>query len=57
MQALAHVLQHYRVSVFEKDTQFNTVMRSTILSVESLLSRFDFDSAQDFLYELEDITF
>lgn len=55
MQALAHVLQHYRVSVFEKDTQFNTVMRSTILSVESLLSRFDFDSAQDFLYELEDI--
>lgn len=55
VQALRLVLQDYRLSVFGKDTPFNNVMRSVISSVEALLDYFNYDYAEDFLYELEDI--
>jgi DNA helicase-2/ATP-dependent DNA helicase PcrA len=49
------VLQDYRYSVFVNDTQFNDVVRSVLLSVESLLDYYSYDSAEDFLSELESI--
>lgn len=49
------VLQDYRYSVFVNDTQFNDVVRSVLLSVESLLDYYSYDSAEDFLSELENI--
>lgn len=55
VQALRLVLQDYRVSVFQKDSQFNNVMRSVLSSVEALLDFFDYSYVEDFQYELEDI--
>jgi len=55
VQALRLILQDYRINVFDKDTQFNSVMRSVISSVEALLEYFNYDYVDDFLYELEDI--
>lgn len=55
IKALGRVLAYYRYNVFEKDTQFNMVMRSVLMSVESLLGYFDYTDVQDFLEELEDI--
>lgn len=55
VQALKSVLQDYRTNVFAKDTQFNDVVRSVLLGVESLLGYFSYDYAEDFLIELEDI--
>lgn len=55
VQALKLVLQDYRVNVFSKDTQFNTVVRSVIASIEALLEYFEYDYVEDFLYELDDI--
>lgn len=53
--ALKLVLQDYRINVFAKDNQFNTVMRSVIASIESLLDYFEYDYVEDFLFELDDI--
>lgn len=55
IKALRHVLEYYRTRVFSKDTQFNDVVRTTILSVEALLDYYDYDMVEDFLMELEDI--
>lgn len=55
IQALKLVLQDYRMNVFDKDTQFNTVIRSVISSIEALLDYFNYDYVEDFLYELDDI--
>ena len=55
VKALKLVLQDYRVAVFEKDTQFNQVMRSVLMAVESLLDYFDYDYVEDFQLELEEI--
>lgn len=55
VKTLKLVLQNYRVNVFQKDTQFNNVMRSVLSAVEALLDYFNYDNVQDFEYELEDI--
>lgn len=53
--ALKLVLQEYRYNVFTNDTQFNDVMKSVLMSVESLLDYYNYDTVEDFLSELEDI--
>lgn len=53
--ALRLVLEDYRINVFQKDTQFNDVVKSVISSVETLLDYYDYKYAEDFLVELEDI--
>lgn len=55
IEALKRVLQYYRTRVFSKDSQFNDVMRSAIISIESLLGYYDYDSVDDFVEALEDI--
>lgn len=55
IQALKLVLQEYRLTVFGKDNQFNTVVRSVILSIEALLDYFQYDYVEDFLFELDEI--
>lgn len=52
---LKHVLEYFRTVVFSKSSQFNDVVRSTIISVEALLDYYDYEYADDFLMELEDI--
>lgn len=49
------VLQEYRYGVFVKDNQFNDVMKSVLVSIESLLDYYNYDSVDDFLLELQDI--
>ena len=53
--ALRLVLQDYRCNVFTKDTQFNDVVKSVLLSIESLLDYYNYDNVSDFLAELDDI--
>jgi len=53
--ALRFVLADYRYNVFTKDSQFNDVVRSVLLSIESLLEYYDYDNVADFLYEIQDI--
>lgn len=48
------ILQEYRYNVFVKDTQFNDVMKSVLVSIESILDYYNFDSVEEFLSELED---
>ena len=55
LAALKLVLQEYRVDVFIKDSQFNDVIRSVLISIESLLDYYNYESVDDFLMELEDI--
>lgn len=55
VQALRLVLQDYRVDVFSKDNHFNDVVRSVLLSLESLLEMCKYDCVEDFLSDLEDI--
>lgn len=55
IQALKLVLQDYRVNVFNKDTQFNDVVKSVISSIETLLDYYDYKYVDDFLNELETI--
>ena len=55
IQALKLVLQEYRLTVFGKDNQFNTVVRSVILSIEALLDYFQYEYVEDFLFELDEI--
>lgn len=52
---LKFVLQDYRYSVFTNDTQFNDVVKSVLVSIESLLDYYSYGSAEDFLSELENI--
>ena len=49
------IIQDYRYNVFTKDTQFNDVVKSVLISIESLLDYYDYSSADDFLMELIDI--
>lgn len=53
--ALRLVLEDYRVNIFQKDTQFNEVVKSVISSIETLLDYYDYKYVEDFLVELEDI--
>lgn len=53
--ALKMVLEYYRTSVFKKETQFNRVCKSVILSMEALLSYNDYERVADFLDDLESI--
>lgn len=52
---LRYVLAYYRHNVFTKSSQFNDVVNSTLLSIESLLEYYDYDNVADFLYEIQDI--
>ena len=52
---LQKILEDYRLKVFNKDNQFNEVVRSVIMSVEALLTYFNYSYADEFLMELEDI--
>lgn len=52
---LQKILEDYRLKVFNKDNQFNEVVRSVIMSVEALLTYLDYSYADEFLMELEDI--
>lgn len=45
----------YRTEVYVKDTQYNTVCKNVIRSVEALLEVFKGDTVDDFLEELEEI--
>ncbi len=49
------IIQDYRYNVFTKETQFNDVVKSVLISIESLLDYYDYSSADDFLMELIDI--
>ena len=55
INALKLILQEYRFDVFTNDTQFNDVMKSVLMSVESLLDYYDYDSVDDFVCELIDV--
>lgn len=52
---LQKILEDYRLKVFNRDNQFNEVVRSVIMSVEALLTYFNYSYADEFLMELEDI--
>lgn len=49
------VLQEYRTDVFSKDNHFNDVVRSVLFSLESLLEMCNYECAEDFLNDLEEI--
>lgn len=53
--ALKLVLEHYRTEVFKKDTQFNRVCKSVIISMEALLSYNDYIDVESFLEDVESI--
>lgn len=55
IEALRLVLQDYRYNVFTRDSQFNDVVKSVLISVESLLDCFPYETADEFLAELEGI--
>lgn len=55
IDALRLVLQDYRFNVFKKDTQFNDVMKSVLMSIESLLENYNYETVESFLVELEGI--
>ena len=55
VQTLRLVLQEYRTSVFARDNHFNDVVRSVLISLESLLEVYSYDCVEDFLTDLEDI--
>lgn len=55
VQTLRLVLSEYRTKVFSKDNHFNDVVRSVLISLESLLEVYQYDCVEDFLTDLEDI--
>lgn len=55
IEALKMIYYYFRTEVFVKDTQYNTVCRSVISSVEAMLSFTKVDNVEDFLDELESI--
>ena len=55
IEALKMIYYYFRTEVFVKDTQYNTVCRSVLSSVEAMLSYTKADNVEDFLEELESI--
>ena len=55
IQALKLIYQCFRTEVYVKDTQYNTVCKSVISSVEALLDFTKATTVEDFLEELDDI--
>lgn len=55
IKTLRMILQEYRVDVFQKDNHFNDVVRSVLLSLESLLEYYPYECVDDFLSDLEEI--
>lgn len=53
--ALKLVLDYYRTEVFKKDTQFNRVCKSVIISMDALLSYNDYKDVESFLEDVEAI--
>jgi DNA helicase-2/ATP-dependent DNA helicase PcrA len=51
--ALKFVLSEYRTKVFNRESHFNDVVRSVLVSIESLLDVYKYDSVEDFLEDLE----
>lgn len=52
---LKMIYQHFRVSVLQRDNNFNTVFRSVIQAVETLLDSSKATTAEEFIEELEEI--
>lgn len=55
IDALRVVLHYYRTEVFVKESQFNDVMKSVLLTFEALLDFQEYSSVDDFLYDLSEI--
>lgn len=55
IDALRMIYMHFRNEVFVKDTQYNTVCKSVISSVETMLGVTKATNVEDFLEELESI--
>lgn len=55
VQCLRLVLSEYRTNVFAKDNHFNDVVRSVLISLESLLEVYNYECVEDFLTDLEEI--
>ena len=55
IEALRMIYISFRNEVFIKDTQYNTVCRSVIMSIEVMLSFTKAETVEDFLEELEGI--
>lgn len=55
LQALKKVLQDYRVNVFVKDSHFNDVIKTVLISIETLIDYYNYEYVSDFLLELEEI--
>ena len=53
MKCLKAVLMDYRTNVYNRDNQFETVMRATLSTIETMLEYSGCDDAESFLYELE----
>lgn len=54
METLKHVLAYYATQVYQKDTQYNSVMRTTLQSLALLIDD-GFDSAHEFLDDVDDL--
>ena len=52
---LSRVLDYYRVNVFQKDTQFNNVVRSTLQAVSTMLNVSGCESASEFEFDLDNM--
>lgn len=55
IMALRLVLSDYRTEVFNRDNHFNDVVRSVLVSLESLLEAYNYDCVESFLEDLESI--
>lgn len=55
IEALRMIYYYFRTEVFVKDSQYNTVCKSVISSIETMLSISKSDNVEDFLEELESI--
>ena len=53
--ALKRIFEYYRTRVFRKDNQFNRVCKTVIASMSALLEYKDYDSAIDFLDDVQSI--
>lgn len=55
IDTLKFILQDVRANIYYKDSQFNTVMRSTLLSLEAMLNLNEYDSVEEFQDDLDDM--
>ena len=55
IEALRMIYYYFRTEVFVKDNQYNTVCKSVISSIETMLSISKSDNVEDFLEELDSI--